>query len=564
MTATAKQSSSPQAPWARRLASAGWTPWLAALLLVGLNVGKPLVIDDTAYHAYARQIAEHPGDPYGFEVYWGNAPQPARDVLAPPLLPYWWAGALVLFGDHVAAWKLTLLPFALALAAAAWSLGRRFAPGCEVPLTWLVTLSPAVAPSLNLMLDVPALALSLAALAVFAHAAQRDHTALALAAGLLAGLALETKYSAVVGVAALAVYGLVFDRVRLAALALVAAGAVFIGWESFVSARYGESHFLHHLFDTGDATAEASAAVWAVGGLALLGAVASGPAMLAALAGGRRWLAGGLGIATLVVFAALLVVPAEPEARFTLVPDLTNSPPELWMLAGLGVCVVVCAAPAWWRELRVGGSRGRFLAIWVALEVVGFLFLSPFLALRRMIGIVTALALLALAALAARQPQACRRQAAWVAVFGVALGVVFAAADVFDARARRTGFDDALRQLAARGAPLSEGRVWYVGHWGFQFLAERAGMRPLVAGESHVSAGDWLVTPSAVLAQRAQLPERVRSTQASVEARSRWPWSTLPNAYGGAVAIRRQPARQMQIVLQRIEGDAVAEVPAAR
>ena len=89
-------------------------------------------------------------------------------------------------------------------------------------------------------------------------------------------------------------------------------------------------------------------------------------------------------------------------------------------------------------------------------------------------------------------------------------------------------------------------------------------MRPLVAGESHVSAGDWLVTPSAVLAQRAQLPERVRSTQASVEARSRWPWSTLPNAYGGAVAIRRQPARQMQIVLQRIEGDAVAEVPAAR
>ena len=136
MTATATQSSSPQAPWARRLASAGWTPWLAALLLVGLNVGKPLVIDDTAYHAYAQHIAEQPGDPYGFELYWGNAPQPARDVLAPPLLPYWWAGAIALFGDHVVAWKLALLPFALTLAAAAWSLGRRFAPGCEAPLTW--------------------------------------------------------------------------------------------------------------------------------------------------------------------------------------------------------------------------------------------------------------------------------------------------------------------------------------------------------------------------------------------------------------------------------------------
>jgi hypothetical protein len=537
---------------------------LAALLLVGLNAGKPLVIDDTAYYAYAQHISEQPGDPYGFELYWGNAPQPARDVLAPPLLPYWWAGALTLFGDHVVAWKLALLPFALALAAAAFSLARRFAPGYEAPLTWLVTLSPAVAPSFNLMLDVPALALSLAALAVFAHAAQRRDARLALAAGLLAGLALQTKYSAAVGLATLAAYGLAFDRIRLAALAAAAAAAVFVGWESFISLRYGESHFLHHLFDKADATAEMGSAVWAVGGLALLGAAAAAPALLASLAAGRRWLAAGMGLGTLSVFAALLVLPAEPEARFVLVPDLAHSPPELWLLAALGLCVVACAVPVWWRELRDGGPGGRFLALWLALEVAGFFLLSPFLALRRVIGVATALAFLAMATLAARQPATCRSHATPVAVLGVALGLLFAVSDLADARARRAAFGEVLLELEARGAPLADGRVWYVGHWGFQFVAERAGMRPLVAGQSFVAPGDWLVTPSAVLAQRAQIPAWARSAQASVEAHSPWPWSTLPNAYGGALAIRRQPERQMQIVLQRIEREALAQEVSAR
>ena len=116
----------------------------------------------------------------------------------------------------------------------------------------------------------------------------------------------------------------------------------------------------------------------------------------------------------------------------------------------------------------------------------------------------------------------------------------------------------------AAGAPLEEGRVWFTGHWGFQFEAERAGLRPLVAGASRVEPGDWLVTPSAVLSQRARVPERARSARARVEARSGFPYSTLPNAYGGAVAIRRQPQRQMEIVLWRIEQTARAEDPAAR
>src|SRR5947209_4569109 len=92
------------------------TPLLLLLLTLGftlLNCLKPLQVDDTAYSYYARHIAEHPLDPYGFEIFWYQSPSSANEVLAPPVLPYWWAAAIRLFGERPFLWKLWLLPFNL-------------------------------------------------------------------------------------------------------------------------------------------------------------------------------------------------------------------------------------------------------------------------------------------------------------------------------------------------------------------------------------------------------------------------------------------------------------------
>src|SRR5262249_61791434 len=73
---------------------------LVTLLFAGLNVAKPLTIDDTVYFYDARQIAAHPLDPYGFSLIWYQEPEPATKILAPPVLPYTWALGLRLFRDH--------------------------------------------------------------------------------------------------------------------------------------------------------------------------------------------------------------------------------------------------------------------------------------------------------------------------------------------------------------------------------------------------------------------------------------------------------------------------------
>src|SRR5579883_780248 len=49
---------------------------LLALAYTLLNAIKPLHIDDAAYYRYAAQAAKHPLDPYGFEIFWYQAPQP--------------------------------------------------------------------------------------------------------------------------------------------------------------------------------------------------------------------------------------------------------------------------------------------------------------------------------------------------------------------------------------------------------------------------------------------------------------------------------------------------------
>src|SRR5258708_37283803 len=105
-------------------------------------------------------------------------------------------------------WKLWLLPFSLLFIWSLHALCRRFARGLEMPLVWMTVLSPTFLPSLNLMLDVPALALSLAALVVFIDASDRDSFAGAALAGAGAGPAAEPQYTGLLAPAHMLRYAL--------------------------------------------------------------------------------------------------------------------------------------------------------------------------------------------------------------------------------------------------------------------------------------------------------------------------------------------------------------------
>lgn len=523
------------------------------------NAPKPLVIDDAAYVLYARQILAHPADPYGFEILWNEeaAPQRAFDVLAPPLLPYWLAGSMALFGDEPVLWKLALLPFALAFAAALWALAARLAPGLEAPLLWMAVLSPSVLPFLNLMLDVPSLALALLGLATFFTACERASAARAVAAGLLVGLAMQTKYTGATALAAILVQGALHGRLRLALAAAAAGAGLFWGWEALMVLRYGGSHLVNALLSIVPYRYGASAGgslVWSAGFVTLVGALAPAVGLLGAAALGVR--ARALGAAALAIAAGFAAIACFPAAAIPVVeawPRFRAVPAEQWLFTVLGLATVASVAAAAARSLRQGGAlEDRLLAAWLAIEIAGFAVLSPYLAARRVLGAsLVALLLCGRAALVALGPQAALRALRVPLALGAALGLLYAASDFADALAGREAVRLAQRELRALGHEPGRQSAWFTGLWGFHFYAERAGMRAVEPGRTRLRRGDWLVVPEGVAQQPIRAPG-ASPALATLAVRGASPWSTQPWAYAGALPLRPRPDALVRVSLHRV------------
>ncbi len=298
-----------------------------------LNCVKPLHVDDAAYVLHAAHIADSPLEPYDSVIYWDYQFHQGNALLAPPVVPYWIAAAQAILGDQPFLWKLTLLPLNIMLAAALFVLLQRWATALAMPLAWMTLLSPALLPSANLMLDVPALALSLAAVAIFARAGDRQSWGLAVLAGLLAGLAMQTKYSAMTTPAVLLAYGLIHGRVRLALAACATAVLLFAAWELFVTMQHGDSHFL-------TALGQRTTGTWSrirhllIPTAALTAALAPGVFFVSVLGCKRSgwWWAAAV-LALTIGFLLLGIIPDEPGATVKIDGVLYGCLTVLWWSA---------------------------------------------------------------------------------------------------------------------------------------------------------------------------------------------------------------------------------------
>jgi hypothetical protein len=538
---------------------------LLALFYAGLNLFKPPHIDDAAYVYFARQFAQHPLDPYGFWLQWYYEPQPALEILAPPVLPAHCAVGIAWFGERPWLWKVVLLPWSLLLVVALDALLRRFTGGLETPLLVMLVLSPAFLPSLNLMLDVPVLALSLAAIECFLRACERESFPQAALAGLLAGLAAQVKYTAFLAPVVMLAAAVCRGRLRLWPAAALLAAQVFVSWELLMALMYRESHFLHHSHSGGPSLQRELQLLRGLfgnaGGLmpavTLLG--------LVALQVEKRWLlrsAAGV----LVGYAAVLSHWQfdEPRSDFNTVELVF----DLFDLAGLVILGLVLD-----RLLRGAASDKAtpserqmtiFLTLWLLLEVTGYFLLSPFPAVRRMLGMVVVVTLLfgRLAARTCVTPQ--RRRGVWaVAAGGVVLGLLFWGLDFREAWAQQEAVERAAAWIRSRQPESNPGRIWYTGHWGFQFAAEQAGMRAVINDfdppdpgyiqlppPSLLRRGDWLVVPDEEIDQqetdRSGSPLR---PEICIQLCDPIPLRTVRSFYLGFIPVRysRRPRRAVTI-----------------
>jgi hypothetical protein len=325
--------------------------------------------------------------------------------------------------------------------------------------------------------------------------------------------------------------------------------AVFSAWEAWIAWRYGESHFWRHLrADNHDLVQQV--AFWLVPLFVLLGGTNSGLLLLALAAWRRLWL---IAVAAFGIAVICFVTPSFQMAWTIDWPffgsgssgEVTWCADEL-IFAVLGVLLVSGLSVAACRLLlvcHVDRQLSWFLVAWLALEFIGYFVLTPFAAVRRIMGIVVVSTLL-VGRFVSSNFHTGNRWAIWLATgAGGFLGLFFFAVDYMDAEAWKAAAQGSVGFVKRRDA---QAHVWYVGHWGFQFYAEKAGMRPLVTGESVLHVGDWLVVPDNRLNQQSlYIDKKSLNRMGQLVFDDSLPFRTVQGFYGTATGVpilgRRAP-----------------------
>jgi hypothetical protein len=536
----------PRAPW--------WALLSIAALVTALNAVKPCHGDDQAYLEYARAFAEHPLRPYDFKYSLPPFQFDGMTVLVPPVVPYWLALGIRLVGNDPIWLRLWLLPFLALFVWAGYTLGRR--AGCPFPalLTGALLCSPGLLPGINCMLDVPALALVLATVAVQWRAARRGSWGLALCAAVLAGLAMQTKYTAFVTVPLLALAGILNRRWLLGVMAALVALGLFVGWECFLVTTQGQSHFMVALGLRSSGPGFRMLRLL-LPTLTQIGALAAGFASMALVALGRPRLAL-LPLGLALVAVPLLALLPESWVFWVQAKHSWNGGFGLGHVlhGAAGATAVLASGLMVWRLLREDASPlGRFLLVWLALEVAALFVLSPFPAARRYIGTVAVLALL-VGRLAGRFSLSDNSLVPyrWAAAATVLLGLTYFTADFAEA----WGLYCSARQAVGRAAEVADGgQTWSFGWIGFEYYAERAGARPFNCMKPP-RKGDVLVVLDHEFTRLPiqQLPTSELEKIEEVPVPCPLPVGTGTGYYGGRLPLGRLLGPPRRALLYRVKG----------
>jgi Dolichyl-phosphate-mannose-protein mannosyltransferase len=501
----------------------------ALVLLTTLPfAGKAAHIDDVYFLEIAENVLRDPLRPFAgavaledidYRVFAsaGRCPDTFASMSHPPLVPYVMALIARAAGEfREVPLHLGFDLFALGAAFAMYDLAKRFTPRPLLTTVLLVSSPIFVLGAQGLMTDMPALALSLGSLALFIRGMDQPRGRLILPSGVVAGLAVVTRYSAVGTVALMCAYSIVRGRARRAWPALLGAVLVLGLWAAQNLAVHGELHVVasarhYHLFYAGRSFDWEGLLKNALGDLGGLGGTSfAAAALLLATGLERRAMVFGLG-----VFSAAMVFVARPAGLERLELYSTLDVIEVATAFASGLLLVVEAlwpSPPTRDSVPGGRFDSAFLVGWLALELAGSLLLLPFGTARYMLPVLPPLWLLLVRRFGRREWSGRRRLGASLVVSqALALSLVMAVADA--------DLADDYRALAVSLRETYPRRtLWYVGEWGFRFYMDREGGRYLTSSNDRPQPGDLIVRPaiagmhemSPALAQRTVLLRDIR------------------------------------------------------
>jgi hypothetical protein len=454
-------------------------------------VHKAFHIDDPLFLYAARQISAHPADPFGFRVNWEGEELPMAEVTQNgPLTSYYIALVAGGFGWSEVAMHLAFLVPAVAAVLGTYFLAIGF---CRRPL--LAALATLLCPvflvsSTTVMSDTLMLAFWVWAMVLWLWSMDQGSHALALGSACLVAAAGVAKYFAVALIPLLLVYSLQrWPRIRWRVLYLAIPVALLTAYDGVMRARYG-----HSLLFGAASYAVAISSQWNSLSRCLITLSFSGGCLLSVLWfapllwSWRVWIVGLVGTALIfwLLFTAQTLGAAKlrsDSAALFLAAQLA-----LFMVAGMSV-LALALADLW-------GSRTAescLLFLWIVGTFVFCWLFNWTINGRSILPMTPAVCILIVRRLDGFRRESVERGGPWQYVPLIPAGLLSLAVGWADACLAGTA-RSAATEIARRYGEQPD-RVWFLGHWGFQYYMESYGFHPVDERQNRLAPGDILVVP---------------------------------------------------------------------
>jgi 4-amino-4-deoxy-L-arabinose transferase-like glycosyltransferase len=457
--------------------------------------GKAFNVDDTLFIYVARQITQHPLDPYGFKVNWFlDAVPMAYETKNPPLAAYYIAGVASFVGWSERALHFAFLLPALAVVLGTYRLAQRFTNSALLAAA-ATLLAPAFLVSANsVMCDTMMLALWLWAIIFWIEGLEPQKPHYLAISVLLVTLCSLTKYFGMALIPLLAAYSFARQR-RLGNWAwyLLFPILALTGYQRWTKAVYGLRMISEaaHMSAGVRQARQSSTLAKALVDLCFVGGCTLPALTLAPVMWPRRKIfvvCVASGIAGFLMSSGRIGLgemlwPFDFYQHWLLVGiQLT-----LFIAAGLSV-MALAAADAWKRK----DAGSLLLMLWVVGTFVFTGFLNWAINARSVLPLIPASGILLARRMDALRGTSIRWRPAMLAVPLAAAGAVslwLTCADTELANSART-----VAALIGQKTRNQPGTVWFLGHWGFQYYMESFGARAVVVDDPPHKPGDFLVT----------------------------------------------------------------------
>jgi 4-amino-4-deoxy-L-arabinose transferase-like glycosyltransferase len=459
--------------------------------------GKAFNVDDTLFIYVARQIIQHPLDPFGFKVNWFLDAVPiAHETKNPPLASYYIAAAAGFVGWSERALHFAFLLPALAVILGTYRLAQRLT-NSPLLAAAATLLTPAFLVSANsVMCDTMMLALWLWAIIFWIEGLQPEKPHYLAISAILITLCALTKYFGMALIPLLAAYSLARQRpLGSWAWYLLLPILALTGYQRWTKAVYGLRMISEaaHMSTGVRQTRQSSALAKALVDLSFIGGCTLPALTLAPMVWPRKKL---LAVCVASAMAGFLISRGRIGLGEMLWPFdfyrhwfLVGVQLTLFIAAGFSV-LMLAAADAWKRK----DADSLLLMLWVGGTFIFTGFLNWAINARSVLPLIPAAGILLARRVDMRRATSLRWRPAMLAIPLAVAG----AASIW-----LTWADTELANSARTAATLIEqktwnhpGTIWFTGHWGFQYYMESFGARAVAVDDPPQRRGDFIAMAS--------------------------------------------------------------------